>query len=142
MSASSILSIEDNHTPLVNGNDDNDNDLQEFRGNGIEHTEEKYDDGSIYKGTIDKAFGNRTGFGVLRSPITMFGAYDSQNPNTLLHWTEYAGQWLNDKEHGFGIMRRCRGDGTTSIIFEGMWENGEPLEDRAEFFAAGGGGCS
>jgi hypothetical protein len=137
--SASILSIEDNSNSrrLVNDSDSN---PEEFL-TGIEETKE-YEDGSIYKGTIDKAFGNRTGFGVLRSPITMFGAYDSQNPDTLLHWTEYAGQWLNDKEHGFGIMRRCRGDGTTSIIFEGMWENGEPLEDRAEFFAAGGGGCS
>jgi hypothetical protein len=135
MSASSILSIEDNRNPLGN-----DNDLEEL-STGIEHTEEKYEDGSIYKGTLDKS-GNRTGFGVLRSPITMFGAYDSQNPNTLLHWTEYAGQWLNDQTHGFGILRRCRGDGRNSIIFEGMWENGEPLEDRAEFFAEGGGGCA
>ena len=136
----SILSIEDNSKRNYNDSDsESDSNPEEFLTD-IQETKE-YEDGSIYKGTLDES-GNRTGFGVLRSPISMFGAYNSQNTSTLLHWTEYTGQWLNNETHGFGILRRCRGDGRNSIIFEGMWENGTPLEDRTEFFAAGGGGCS
>jgi hypothetical protein len=115
MSASSILS--------------NDNGNPEKFLTWAKHV--KYTDGSIYRGNLDR-YGNRTGFGILRSPITVFGVYDSRNTNTLLHWTEATGQWLNDKAHGFGITLIHRGDGTKSTIFEGVWQNGEPLEDRAK----------
>jgi hypothetical protein len=40
-------------------------------------------------------------------------------------WIEYEGQWVNDKMHGPGIMREMRGDGSSVIIYDGAWDNGE-----------------
>ena len=38
-------------------------------------------------------------------------------------WTEYEGEWVNDKMHGPGIMREMRGDGSSVIVYEGLWVN-------------------
>ena len=95
---------------------------------GWSHTESaKMSDGSFYKGYLDR-FGKRTGTGVWRSPMTIFGAYDPQNVKSMFHWTEYEGEWKNDLPNGFGYLRKCCGDGTKVIVFEGRWLNGNQEE--------------
>ena len=101
------------------------------RANGTEtwsHTESaKMSDGSFYKGYLDR-FGKRTGTGIWRSPMTIFGAYDPQNIKSMFHWTEYDGEWKNDLPNGFGYLHKCCGDGTKVIVFEGKWLNGNQEE--------------
>ena len=95
---------------------------------GWSHTESaKMSDGSFYKGYLDR-FGKRTGTGVWRSPMTIFGAYDPQNVKSMFHWTEYDGEWKNDLPNGFGYLHKCCGDGTKVIVFEGRWLNGNQEE--------------
>ena len=88
-----------------------------------------YNDGSVYKGNLDR-FGKRTGFGTFRAPISV---EQSDNPfsnySSLITWMEYKGEWNNDKPSGYGIVKRYRGDGTSTIIYDGVWANGEPLND-------------
>ncbi len=88
----------------------------------------KMSDGSFYKGYLDR-FGNRTGTGVWRSPMTIFGAYDPQNIKSMFHWTEYEGEWKNDLPNGFGELRKCCGDGTKQMDYHGSWVNGAKLTD-------------
>jgi hypothetical protein len=90
--------------------------------------ETKYADGSTYKGNLDR-FGKRTGTGRFRTPIYIYGAYDISKASTLLNWMEYNGEWCNDKPCGWGIVKRHRGDGTTTTTYEGVWANGSPLND-------------
>ena len=87
----------------------------------------KMSDGSFYEGFLDR-FGRRSGAGVWRSPMTIFGVYDPQNIKSMFHWTEYEGEWLNDLPNGFGYMKKCRGDGTKEIVYEGEWVNGNQQE--------------
>ena len=95
---------------------------------GWSHTESaKMSDGSFYKGYLDR-FGKRTGTGVWRSPMSIFGAYNPQNIKSMFHWTEYEGEWKNDLPNGFGVLHKCCGDGTKEIIYEGAWHNGMQLE--------------
>lgn len=84
----------------------------------------KYTDGSIYRGTIDR-FGQRRGYGTLRRPV---------NP-THEDWVEYAGHWLNDEEHGQGILRMIHRDGRRVIHLQGTWNNGVPEEDFRDKFS-------
>ena len=49
--------------------------------------------------------------------------------SSMLTWMEYKGEWCNDKPCGYGIIKRYRGDGTSKIIYEGEWTNGEPAND-------------
>ena len=77
----------------------------------------KMSDGSFYKGYLDR-FGNRTGTGVWRSPMTIFGAYDPQNIKSMFHWTEYEGEWKRDKAHGVGKYTHSNG-----ATYEGDWRN-------------------
>jgi hypothetical protein len=84
----------------------------------------KYTDGSTYRGTIDR-FGQRRGYGILRTPVN----------HTHEDWVEYAGQWLNDEEHGQGILRRIHRDGRRVIQFQGTWNNGVPEEDFTDKFS-------
>ena len=95
------------------------------RGDGIwSHTESaKMSDGSFYKGDLDR-FGKRSGKGIWRSPITMYGAYNPQNIKSMFHWTEYEGEWCNDLPHGYGTTRNCCGDGKKEVIYEGVWVDG------------------
>ena len=95
------------------------------RGNGIwSHTESaKMSDGSFYKGDLDR-FGKRSGKGIWRSPITMYGAYNPQNAKSMFHWTEYEGEWCNDLPNGYGTTRNCCADGTIEVVFEGIWLDG------------------
>jgi hypothetical protein len=87
----------------------------------------KMSDGSFYKGYHDR-FGKRTGTGIWRSPMTIFGVYDPQNIKSMFHWTEYEGEWLNDLPNGFGYMKKCCGDGTNEIVYGGEWVNGNQQE--------------
>lgn len=88
-----------------------------------------YNDGSVYKGDIDR-FGKRSGFGTYRAPIVFKKFEDSTTTlSSMLTWMEYKGEWCNDKPCGYGIIKRYRGDGTSKIIYEGEWINGEPVND-------------
>ena len=96
---------------------------------GWSHTESaKMSDGSFYKGYLDR-FGKRTGTGIWRSPMTIFGAYDPQNVDSMFHWTEYEGEWKIDLPNGYGELRKCCGDGTKQLDYEGSWVNGAKLTD-------------
>jgi hypothetical protein len=88
----------------------------------------KCSDGSIYKGHLDRN-GKRTGFGTLRYPIMLYGAVDPENMSSLIHWMEYKGTWQDDEASGYGILTKFRGDGTSNVIFEGEWRNGDRVED-------------
>jgi hypothetical protein len=87
----------------------------------------KMSDGSFYEGFLDR-FGRRSGAGVWRSPMTIFGVYDPQNIKSMFHWTEYEGVWKNDLPNGYGVLRSCCGDGTKEIVYEGEWVNGNQQE--------------
>jgi len=87
----------------------------------------KMGDGSFYKGYLNRV-GKRTGTGIWRSPITIFGAYDPQNIKSMFHWTEYEGVWKNDLPNGYGELRKCCGDGTKQLDYEGVWHNGTKQE--------------
>jgi len=96
---------------------------------GWSHTESaKMSDGSFYKGYLDR-FGKRTGTGIWRSPMTIFGAYDPQNVKSMFHWTEYEGEWKNDLPNGYGELHKCCGDGTKQLDYQGSWVNGAKLTD-------------
>ena len=87
----------------------------------------RLNDGSFYKGDLDR-FGKRSGKGIWRSPMTIFGAYDPQNMKSMFHWTEYEGEWCNDLPNGQGTTRKCCGDGTKVIVYEGALHNGNKQE--------------
>ena len=88
----------------------------------------KMSDGSFYKGYLDR-FGKRTGTGVWRSPMTIFGAYDPQNIKSMFHWTEYEGEWKNDLPNGYGKLHKCCGGGAKQLDYQGSWVNGAKLTD-------------
>ena len=89
----------------------------------------KYADGSIYKGHLTRN-GERSSFGTLRYPILIYGAVYPNNMDKLINWMEYKGTWQDDEAHGYGTITRFRGDGTSSIIFQGEWCNGDRVEER------------
>lgn len=88
-------------------------------------------DGSVYDGPIDR-FGRRSGeHGVWRSSIYIYGVVgeiDTTSADALLHWMEYSGEWWNDLPRGFGILWKCRGDGSREKVFQGCWMNGEQID--------------
>ena len=84
-------------------------------------------DGSYYVGDLDR-FGKRSGKGLWRSPMTMYGAYTPGNVKGMFHWTEYEGEWCNDLPNGKGTMRKCCGDGSKQDVYEGMWQDGNKQE--------------
>ena len=83
----------------------------------------RLNDGSYYRGDLDR-FGKRSGKGIWRGPMAMFGKYDPQNIKSMFHWTEYEGEWCNDLPHGYGTTRNCCGDGKKEVIYEGVWVDG------------------
>jgi len=95
------------------------------QNNGIwSHTSgARLSDGSYYRGDLDR-FGKRSGKGIWRGPMTMFGAYDPKNIKSMFHWTEYEGEWCNDLPNGQGTTRNCCGDGKKEVIYEGLWIDG------------------
>ena len=88
----------------------------------------KYLDGSIYKGQLDR-YGRRFGTGTMRNPMCIYGAYDPANSAALVHWTEYSGEWRNNLPNGYGVVRKYRGDGTSTIVHQGDWINGQPAPE-------------
>ncbi len=87
-------------------------------------------DKSFYKGNLDRA-GLRSGSGVFCTSPSFYGEFDAvvdtEAYNSLIRWTEYEGNWLNDKPHGFGILRKVRGNGFVQELFVGHWRNGNQL---------------
>jgi len=83
----------------------------------------RYANGSIYKGSLDR-YGNRTGFGILRTCCDDFGTESSGGI-----CMEYNGDWCNDKPDGWGVVKRYRGDATPTTIYEGVWNHGKPVSD-------------
>jgi hypothetical protein len=88
----------------------------------------KLADGSIYTGYLDR-FGKRTETGTLRTPIYLYGAIEDENTASIVNWMEYRGEWHNDKPNGQGIVRRYRGNGTSIILYNGIWANGCPVNE-------------
>ena len=91
----------------------------------------KYANGSNYTGNLDR-FGKRTGRGTFRSPIYFYGSFDVDNKASaamIVNWMEYYGEWRDDKPNGWGIVKRYRGNGLTTTKYEGIWANGEPVND-------------
>ena len=88
----------------------------------------KLTDGSIYTGNLDR-YGKRAGSGTLRTPIYVYGVIGRANTSSILTWMEYKGEWLNDTPNGWGIARKFRGDGTSTTIYKGIWQNGQPISD-------------
>ena len=78
----------------------------------------KYSDGSNYKGLIDR-YGKRSGYGRHRYPV--IGKNET--------WMEYYGQWRNDKPNGKGQVKIFHGNLLSSVVYEGDWINGEPVND-------------
>jgi len=83
----------------------------------------KLSDGSTYTGNLDR-FGRRIGNGTWRSPSRI---YDFIGNTPQLSWTEYYGEWRNDKPNGFGEMRNIQADGAARTAYKGAWINGVPL---------------
>ena len=89
----------------------------------------KYIDGSIYKGNVARN-GERVGFGTLRTPIYLYGVLDSKNPSSsIVNWMEYVGEWRDNKPCGLGMAKRYRGDTLATILYQGEWANGEPVNE-------------
>jgi len=82
-------------------------------------------DGSIYKGYLNR-FGKRDGFGTFRNPIYIYGAIEPDKTSALIQWMEYRGEWCDDEPNGQGILKRYRGDGTSTVLYEGEWMSGLP----------------
>ena len=89
----------------------------------------KYADGSIYKGNVARN-GERVGFGTLRTPIYLYGVLDSKNTaSSIVNWMEYVGEWRDNKPCGLGMAKRYRGDTLATILYQGEWANGEPVNE-------------
>jgi len=88
----------------------------------------KYADGSNYTGQLDR-FGNRVGMGTLRTPIYFYGAIEDENKASIVNWMEYKGEWADDKPSGSGVARKYRGDGTYTVLYNGIWAHGCPVVD-------------
>lgn len=92
-----------------------------------------YPDGSVYMGHMRDGV-TRHGRGTLRTPAFVYGEmknYTSDEAAENAHlakWHEYAGNWENDKLHGYGVHVRKSGDGGEILIFEGIWDNGKPTK--------------
>ena len=65
--------------------------------------------GSMYKGFLDM-YGKRIGYGTLRNPMYIYGAYDPENSAALVQWTEYSGEWHNNLPNGHGVTKKYRGE--------------------------------
>lgn len=87
------------------------------------HVQMRMKDGTSYEGTIIGS--ERSGWGLYRSTPLMYGVMRNSG-NELIHWTEYYGEWKDDKPHGFGILRNVSGDGHVRNVFEGSWLRGIP----------------
>ena len=94
----------------------------------------KYADGSIYTGQLTRD-GQRTETGTYRYPFIVYGEVTA-NPDTIIHWMEYVGEWEND-EPTSGQLVCVRKDGRRIVQFAGIWKYGSPVEDLSERFVHG-----
>ena len=88
-----------------------------------------YDDGSCYIGEVKD--GKKNGKGILSTLVFVYTPHihSRQEDAEFAKWNEYEGEWVNDKMHGFGKMvRKCR-NGKCDIIFEGLWKNGDMIQN-------------
>lgn len=101
-----------------------------------------YPDGTVYMGHMrqitpeeDETSGRyqRHGAGTLRTPAFIYGtslkSYTSDEAAEnarFAKWFEYVGSWKNDKLDGYGVHVQKSGDGSEIIVFEGLWQNGQP----------------
>jgi hypothetical protein len=99
------------------------------------------DDGSMYTGHVNEN-GAKHGQGTLKTEICVTGVVGDENSHCV-KWTEFTGNWDNGLMHGPGVMRKItsndKGDGTSLVIYDGMWDNGAPVEVEEDVFS---GGCS
>lgn len=85
------------------------------------------DDGSMYTGHVNE-HGAKHGQGTLKTEIYITGVVGDDNSH-LMKWTEYTGNWDNGLLHGHGVMRKMSGNGTSNVIYEGLWDNGVPAHE-------------
>ena len=104
-----------------------------------------YPDGTVYMGHMrqitpeeeeageEPLCHKRHGSGTLRTPAFIYGmsqkSYTSDEAAEnarFAKWFEYAGTWKNDKLHGYGVHLQKSGNGSEIIVFEGIWQNGQP----------------
>jgi hypothetical protein len=86
------------------------------------HTHMGMPNGDIYRG-------ERSGYGLYRTVPYLYGVVgENTSAQELVNWTEYDGEWRNDKPNGYGILRLMRGDGLVRVIHDGEWINGEQSE--------------
>lgn len=91
------------------------------------HTRMRMQNGDFYKGTLIQ--GEKSGYGLYRTVPYLYGVVgENQTAEQLVNWTEYNGEWRNDKPNGYGILRLMRGDGLVRVIHDGEWINGEQSE--------------
>jgi hypothetical protein len=89
-----------------------------------------YDDGSCFIGGVKN--GKKHGKGVLSTLAFVYSAHgrsSSENAH-LAKWNEYRGVWVDDKMHGPGEMVRMCANGDKLVLFEGMWDNGQQIEEN------------
>jgi len=90
-----------------------------------------YEDGSVYMGMMQD--GLKHGSGTLRTAAFIYGAMvpisaEAEDNMHLVKWHEYIGEWQNDVMHGKGRHVMMHGDGSQSVLFDGIWSNGIKLE--------------
>jgi len=91
-----------------------------------------YPNGSCYLGEVSPD-GLKYGKGQLSTAAIVVNCQGERITMTeanawFAKWTEYEGEWVNDKMHGPGIMREMRGDGSSVIIYDGVWDNGSMVK--------------
>ena len=95
-----------------------------------------YEDGSVYMGMMQN--GLKHGSGTLRTAAFIYGAMapisstEAEDNMHLVKWHEYIGEWQNDVMHGNGLHVMKFGDGSQSILFDGVWSNGIKLEQEED----------
>ena len=89
----------------------------------------QYQNGDSYIGEMKN--GQRCGVGIFKSATYIHGvAGENPTAEQLTHWTEYSGDWENDKPNGWGTIKIMRGDGKITWQFEGSWINGQQSTAR------------
>jgi hypothetical protein len=87
-----------------------------------------YDDGSCYIGEVKN--GKKHGRGILSTLAFVYTAHirSNQEDACFAKWNEYEGEWRDDKMNGWGTMiRKCR-TGSSQLIYEGNWKDGNMID--------------
>jgi len=87
-----------------------------------------YDNGSCYIGQVKD--GKKNGKGVLSTLAFVYSAHGHSSAENahLAKWNEYRGVWVDDQMDGPGQMLRKCANGTSQVIYDGIWKNDQPLE--------------